>query len=271
MSGSLINHLMGLFVFVHDNCSFLYMFKNVSFLVILIFSSVISTKAITIEAHRTDSILCAQYRGMLAAESQIRYDSFSPLFKKSLLNALNTKESITYSWDSLSRLISIKESEDGKLKFFSWDDRCGGTWHSIHCIAQFKTQTGKVQLRDIGTDTSGKAGIYKDSYVYRVYGLNDSGIYLSFAWGTHGAGHEHQLIQVYKIVGENLLACDSCLPQNIDPIRECSRGSETTLTFNEETQILIFTELYLDGDIGFWKAGKEQIRLKWDGNKFTMQ
>jgi len=88
---------------------------------------------------------------MVAADYDLRYDSLAPAFKKQLSEQLTNPLTFDNSLDSLSKYLTIKTSTDKRIKFYSWDDIGGGTWHNTNCIAQFKTDNGEIIVQQLNT------------------------------------------------------------------------------------------------------------------------
>lgn len=207
---------------------------------------------------------------MLAADYDLRYDSLAPAFKRQLTEQLKNPITFDNSLDSLSKFLKIKTSADKQIKFYSWDDKEGGTWHNINCIAQFKTDNERIFVQQLNTESSDSVD-FTDSGIYEVYEIFINGMkyYLTFASGTHGSGHQHKIVQVFSITYDKLVKCKSCFADNNDLIIEYPRSDKANLVFNEETNEIFYSEFKLDDDIGFYRPTGKVITLKLINGKFT--
>src|SRR5690349_3050598 len=89
-----------------------------------------------------------------------------------MLNKLSNSSIFYHTLDSLSRYITIKTSPNGKVRFYSWDDLTGGSWHSINCVAQFVSTVGQVMVQRLSDGYEGLEGKFTDSKVYDINEIN---------------------------------------------------------------------------------------------------
>ncbi len=223
------------------------------------------------ELKEIDSLLTNNFRKMISAEPQLRYDSLSPAFKSQLLKYLANPITFRNEFDLLSKFITIKTSPDKKIKFYSWDDLTGGTWHNTSCVAQFEADNGKIVAQQINSGKEAELGEYVDSKIYEVFELNIEleKFFLTFAWGTHGSGHQHQIVQMFKIRGDTLVKCNSCFTDNKDLVIEYPRSDKANLIFDPIKNILYFNEFISDEEIGFNRPTGKTISLEFINGVFT--
>ncbi|MET6989183.1 hypothetical protein [Sediminicola arcticus] len=223
------------------------------------------------EFQEIDSQLTNNFKKMLSAESELRFDRLSPGFTKQILNFLANPVTFRNEFDSLSKYLTIKTSPDNKIKFYSWDDLTGGTWHNINCVAQFETDNGKIIVQQINSGKEAELGRYTDSEIYEVFELNTEieKLYLTIAWGTHGSGQQHQIVQIFRINGDTLLKCNSCFADNKDLVIEYPRSEKANLTFDPVKNILHFNEFKFDEEKGRYKATGKTISLEFINGVFT--
>jgi hypothetical protein len=212
---------------------------------------------------KIDGDLVKAYKRIINDDSDLRYDSFAPAFERQLIKELKKPVTFENSLDSLSKYISVVKSEDGKIKFYSWDDLTGGTWHHINCIAQFKSGNGKVMVHQLnGKDP------YSDSQIYKVYQIN-SGLkisYLTLGAGTYGNGHEHRIVQIFFITDDKLEKCNSCFTTKGDLIIVYARIEKANLAFDPKTLQLSYNE-FKESD-GFLLSTGKIITLKFTNGSF---
>jgi hypothetical protein len=215
---------------------------------------------------KIDRDLVKAYKKIINDDSDSRYDSFAPAFKRQLINELKKPVTLENSLDSLSGYITVIKSEDGKMKFYSWDDLTGGTRHNINCIAQFKSGSGKVMVRQLNGEDP-----YSDSRIYKVYQINSGSktLYLTLGAGTYGNGHEHRIVQIFSISSDKLEKCNSCFTKKGDLIIVYARIEKANLTFDPKTLQLSYNE-FKESD-GFLLSTGKTITLKFADGVFKPQ
>jgi hypothetical protein len=215
---------------------------------------------------KVDGDLVKAYKKIVSDDSDSRYQNSAPAFKRQLLNELKKPITLENSLDSLSKYITIVKSEDGKIKFYSWDDLTGGSSHNITCMAQFKAGNGSVMVQQLnGKDP------YSDSHIYRVYQIDNAlkTLYLTFGAGTYGNGHEHKIVQIFSIANDKLDKCNSCFTKKGDLIIVHARIEKAKLTFDPKTLQLSFNE-FKEHD-GFLLSTGKTITLKFKDGSFQPQ
>ncbi|MDU8886321.1 hypothetical protein RXV94_09130 [Yeosuana sp. MJ-SS3] len=219
---------------------------------------------------KIDNELAATFKAMKDADYQLRSESLAPLFKKELQEQLKNPITFDNSLDNLSKYLTIKTSPDKKIKFYSWDDLTGGTWHMINCLAQFQSNRGKIIVQQLNSGNEAEIGGYTDSKVYEIHEIivDNKTHYLTFAWGTHGFGNQHQIIQVFTISPNKLVKCTSCLPNNSDLVIEYPRSEESKLYFNPKSNEISYCEFTYDDDLGYYRSTGNSITLKLINGSF---
>lgn len=188
-----------------------------------------------------DEELTVLYKNM----QQERSDTVSDLFKKKLTYYLSSPLTFHNKLNSLYKLMIIVSSPDKKIKFYSWDDRLGGSWHSINALAQYKTNTNKIACQQIDTDDEAAKGGYTDSEIYKVNQITYKGMtyYVTFGWGTHGAGQQHEIIQLFKIAGKKIIRVKAFSRNRPYFAIEYSRSHELNLGFNKKDNSISIDEV----------------------------
>lgn len=225
----------------------------------------------TLDLQRIDNTLTNTFKIMIAADYNLRYDSLAPAFKQKLEEQLVNPITFNNSLDSLSKYVSVKVSPDKNIKFYSWDEIEGGTWHSINCFAQFKSDKGTIVVQQLNADSSSDSVDFTDSGIYEVYEIliNNTKYYLTFAAGTHGGGHQHEIVQIFSITSDKLVKCTSFFTTNTDLIIEYPRSEKLNLIFNQKTNEISYSEFKFDNEVGFYKSTGQVIRLKLKNGRFT--
>lgn len=209
----------------------------------------------------------------VVATSQEERSSAALLFETELLK--NLKSSVTFEnrLDSLEKYITIRTSNDKKLKFYSWDELAGGSWHSIICYAQFKTGDGHIIVQKVNSGESMENGDFTDSEAYEINELkiDNNTYYLTFSWGTHGSGRQHSRIEIYSIIADKLAPVFSLLPENKSITLEYPRVEKLNLFFDPIKKEINYNEFSLDGETGTYRKTGKLIILKLISEKFVYQ
>ncbi len=250
-------------------------FKIIKILLVLIFlSPYIGQKNVfcqTTELEKIDNELTTAFKIMIEADYRVRYDSLAPAFKKKLKNELSKRQTFYHSFDSLSKYISIVFSNDQRLKTFSWDEKSGGSWHSMAVFAQYKTKSGQIIAHQFNMNDDEMLVGYTDSKIYEIseITINNKKHYLTFAWGTHGCGKHHVIAQIFRIKGKNLIKCNECFEDSIDLVVIAQRGSKFNIRFNSKTNEISYNEYVFKDEYGYYYSTGSQVTLKLENNKFV--
>jgi hypothetical protein len=191
-----------------------------------------------------DRNLTSEYENMMNSDVSIRCDSLEPIFMRKLSTSLLNPATIKNKFDSLSEYILIRGSDDKKVRFFSWDNGCGGTSHIIHSLVQFIEGNGDIGIKKLSPGNEINGGGYLDCSYYEVHvvSINNSKVYITFAWGTHGEGLQFDRIQAFKIVGNQFRECKSYIMNKNDLVLEYRRGKKLNLHFNVTSNEITFNE-----------------------------
>jgi hypothetical protein len=220
---------------------------------------------------KIDNELTDAFKKLISADYDSHLnDSLRASFKKRLIKQLADPLTFNNSLDSLAKYVTIRTSADKLLKFYSWDDRSGGTWHALNCIAQLKLSNEKILVKQLNSGDEPATGEFTDSNVYAINEIADgkTKYYLTFGWGTHGSGNQHEIIRVFTISANKLTECNSCFPGKKSLVIEYSRTAESKLTFNTKTNEISYNEFVSDDDSGFYTPTGKIIKLKWRDGKF---
>ena len=155
---------------------------------------------------KIDAELSAEKGRFMDVDDQLRYDSVAPAFLAHLVQALRDPASFENPWVRLDSQVLIVRSADNRVRFFSWDPANGGTWHDMHSFAQYRGASGDVFVQQIDKAEGGEFSAFTDSEIYEVHDIEIAGKrhYLTFAYGTHGSGHQHKVAQIFSIEGFTL-------------------------------------------------------------------
>ncbi len=201
-------------------------------------------------SQKLDLDLTRDFNEMIGAwgDSWNHFDSLIQAFKKRIKKDLVTQTAFNSRFDSLSKEMHINRSKDKLLRIFSWDERSGGTWHVMCSFAQFKTESGSIRTKELGTGREMELGQYTDVIIQHIYDITikNKTHYLTIGWGTHGAGHHHSTAQVFSIEGEKLVKCKNCFEGRSDLVVVSGRSFNPTIKYDPLTQQLMYNEFFED-------------------------
>jgi hypothetical protein len=217
-----------------------------------------------------DRNLSDMYRQLLNAEYDKRYDSLAPAFKRNLIRYLSSPITLINSLDTLETLITIRQSPDKKVKFYSWDELTGGTWHEINSFVQFRSTGGKVLYRQLDTDKEMDDGGYTDSEIYEVHEIKEGLVtyYLAFGWGTHGSGSQHQVVYLFKIDGDRFVKCEAFNDKETELVFEYPRSDKLNLEYDDVTKTLSFDDFISNENEQLPRKSGKRTKLQFAKGRF---
>jgi hypothetical protein len=223
-------------------------------------------------AQKLDISLTNEFRKMQHEAFNDNWDDFDSLihaFKKRLKKELATGVGLDCKFDSLSKEMSIVQSEDKLMRIFSWDELSGGTWHDMAVFAQYRTSTGAIGAKQINSDREAELGEYTDVIISKIHmvKMRDKTFYLTIGWGTHGAGHHHMTAQMFSIEENKLVKCTDCFDSGADLVVVSGRGFDPGLTYDPLTKQISYNEFKEDEGGWMMPTGK-LIKLKLRENSF---
>ncbi len=215
-----------------------------------------------------DNALTGTYK-TLKKRPDLRCDSLAPLFKKQIIRHLINPLTFENSFDSLSKYISIEESADKRIKFYSWNEVTGGSHLNFASVAQFRTSNGQIRVKEINSDETASHSVGA-CIINQVHDINlgkENG-YLIFGWGTWGSGNQHRIIQIYTIQDDKLVKCRSLLNNRDDIVIEYRKRDKLNLTFNAATNEISYNEYEQGEEATFHERTGRVITLKLKNGKF---
>lgn len=217
-----------------------------------------------------DSILFNLYHSLQIAPAQIRYDSVAPKFRQTVVQYLSSPLTFNHKLDSLETVITIRQSPDKKIKFYSWDEMTGGTLHEINVFAQFKSNGSKISYQQIDTDKETETGGFTDSEIYSIHEIIEQGkvFYVTFGWGTHGGGNQHSIVQVFTLVNNQLIKCKAFHNNQTALVIEYPRVERPELIFDEQNKSISFNEFEYSEENQYAQRTGKRILLHFKNGKF---
>jgi hypothetical protein len=222
------------------------------------------------DLRKLDIELTAHFRTMMRAGYEARVDSLAPRFEERLLRVLATPESYHCAFDSLGSVMKIVRSADKRVRVFSWDEKAGGTWHDMAAFAHYRTDKGPMAVCRLDTGDEPLTGAFTDAIVYAIHqvSIDETTLYLTLGWGTHGAGHHHGIARLFRVAGERLIECDSCFQAGTHLVVQAPRSHRIDLAFDTATAIIAHNEFVLDGRSGFYRPTGRVVKLSLENGLF---
>jgi hypothetical protein len=131
-------------------------------------------------------------------------------------------------------------------------------------VAQFRADDGDVVVKEVSPGEEDRTGGFTDSGIGEIFEVkkDDTTYYITFGSGSHGSGHLHKIVQVFSIVGNELVKCTSCFSSEGDLVIEYPRSQLANLTFDPLTEEISYNEFLLNEDIGFYEPTGRVVKLK---------
>lgn len=217
--------------------------------------------------------LLVSMKKMMSADYSIRHDSLALSFKNILKSVLLKSEIIENPFDSLSTKLKIVQSIDGKLRTFSWDEMTGGSWCDMAAIAQYITPSKRIGVKQLDTDIEMELGGYTDVIIYQIYDIeiNDITHYLTFGYGNHGSGNHHEIIQIFRIEGNDLVQCNSCFVGIGELVIEASRGDKIDLLYDNAKHEISYNKFIANEETGRFYPTGEKVTWKLINGEFIKE
>lgn len=184
-----------------------------------------------LKLHRADSSLTEEYKLLMSSVLSERHDSILKAFQEHFLQELQGGLLFSRDLDSLSKYVKIVSSPTKMVKFYSFDNYTGGTWHDMTVFVQYMyKKEGRLgiysEVLPIAVNQAEGENNFTDALIYEVYevSINGKKNYVTFGLGTHGSGMQHNIVQVFTR-GQNgiLIKNDSCFADGPDLVIEYPR------------------------------------------------
>lgn len=236
----------------------------------LLLFTISTTSYSQVSSRSIDLELSGIYKNLQNPDNyELRHDSLTAFFKERMKAYLSSPLTFDHKLDSLETLITIRQSHDKKIKFYSWDELTRGTWHDINAYAQFRSGNA-VSFQQIDNDEEMEDGGFTDSQIYAVHQVTgkSSTFYITFGWGTHGSGNQHSIIQVFTIESGKLIKCRSFDNGKSELVIEHSRSAKAELEFNQRNNSISFKEFKQTDNEPFASETGKRVVLVFDNGSF---
>lgn len=212
-------------------------------------------------------------------EASYGYEDSVLAFKEAVMAYLRDGVSWNCSTNDTSRLRSVW-APDSAFRVLSWDEVTGGSYHDMAAIVQQPARNGTCSVLVLDPwvpDAVEAQHSMENVSVYRVDKLTDvqPPTYLLFGWGTHGGGHQHQTIQVFRSTPDGIERCMDCFTDDRSYSVEYPCADTVDLTFDARTNTIShsgFRDSTGEGEVdGFKHATGKRVRLVWSGDRFIIK
>ncbi len=204
-----------------------------------------------------------------------RYRGVRDSLKNEFVEALSSEIPITQDLPRLAEKVRICTSSDAQIRFFSWDERSGGTMHDMAVIAQFVGEEGEV-LTQVMDERSGAEISNQNTPPDIVFGEihrlpTTPARYLCLGWGTYGSGHHHEAARVLEIQVDQLVDCQDCFAGDRYLTVVAARVDSIGLRFDPASLQLTHQLFERDEEIGFMRATGEQVVWRLSEGRFVRE
>jgi len=245
------------------------------FLIIFVFGAFANQSNAQSKIKEAEQKIVALFKETKIVAYDTLYQKVVPQIRKEIKSVLAKKESWNHDFTALSKYVRITISPDKKIRTFGWDDRTGGSWHSMQSFIQFKIndEVYIYSFQDENFDQSVieevNNEVFKDAVILKIYPIGKG--YLFEAYGTHGSGHHHKVLAYYSIEKDGLMRKSVFDNDESIYVFKIPRGYELNIKVDTEKQQITHQEFVLDDEIGFFQPTGKKVLLTFNGKKFVKQ
>ncbi|BDS11006.1 hypothetical protein [Aureispira anguillae] len=201
-----------------------------------------------------------------------RQQIFGKKLKRQIMFALLQKGSYYYPFFRLRRYIQMVESQDKKIRIFSWDGMVGGNWRKMYSIAQFRGVQNQSYFK-ILSDGEQIVHRYQDVCIHAIHQVpapqNNGSYYVVIGKGSHAKGQQHTTVRVFYFSHNELLECSDCFEQGETYWTiNSSIYYPIDLTYDSKRKQIRYLKPTYDPKTGNRQRGRYH-RLYWREGKFS--
>lgn len=145
-----------------------------------------------------------------------RQQIFGNKVKHQMMFVLLQEGSYYHPFLRLQQYVKIVESQDKKIRVFSWNGMAQGNWQKSYAIAQFRDVKNQARFQ-ILSDGQQVVENYHDVCIEAIYQLPNSqnkGIYYAMVGrGSHAKEQEHMVVRLFYFAHNELLECTYCFEE----------------------------------------------------------
>lgn len=211
-------------------------------------------------------------------ESSYAYEDSVHAFKEAVVAYMAESAAWNCSPSDTGSLLSVV-APDSVFRVLSWDEVTGGSFHDMASVMQFPKKNGACAVLVLDPSSPGaleEQHIMENVSVYRVDMLADvePPTYLLIGWGTHGGGHQHQTVQVFRRTAIGIERCLDCFPGDRSYCVEYPRGDTLELVFDARTNTISHNGFRDANGVevdGFKYPTGKRVSLIWAGERFMQK
>ncbi len=201
-------------------------------------------------------------------------------FKAKMLKYTKTASTLKYKFGELQKEITIKTSEEGKFRAYSWDRLDGGTMHFFETVYQFQAKDGKVYSQAVKTEEGNAGGFVNDIFSIETKLGN---IYLVCSYAIGSTQDRYEGVGLLKIDGNNLndkvklfktksgLTNSIGFSYNFFSVLDKKRDNDDLILYDKKTKVLKIPVVIEDKEFGNGRVTDKFISYKFNGTYFVKQ
>ena len=213
----------------------------------------------------TDELLSRSFQVFQSADVELAYHIL-PFLRERFIQELDDSSSFSNPFDSLSNFIDIRLTPDSLLKTYCWSERNGACCHTSATFAQFRTNSGHVNLVDLEELEEGVEEVF-------ITGLHQLEIqkkthYLVLGWGTCCGGKHYSTARVYEVLNDSLVKSGSVFNDESEIYAGANRSQKIEMVYSAESGILSYYSYKFNEDTGFYTEDQSLVQWKLTRNGF---
>lgn len=246
--------------------------------ILILLTALFSPLALAQSCQEQDQKIAQAYTDMVKFGSYgtSEWDKFEPAYERFyefLPNYLAQPDSVLCNFAQTKQAgVKIRQSDDKKIRTFSWDQETGGTLHEFDSLWQYQDQKGNWKL----TEGEGQN-------IIQVFtaNLNDKTYYWLVEYGIAFGRLHGTSATLYQIKDElepaKLIKTSTLTHQigySFDPSSEYDLAFEKRnnhIRYDEKNKVLSFPVIIQTKEYEYGKVTKKRIRYQFNGEYFVRQ
>lgn len=246
--------------------------------ILILLTALFSPLALAQSCQEQDQKIAQAYTDMMKFGSYgtSEWEKFEPAYERfyeRLPNYLAQTDSVLCDFAQTKQAgVKVLQSDDQKIRTFSWDQETGGTMHEFDSLWQYQDQKGNWKL---------KRGEGKNIILIFTANLNDKTYYWLVEYGIafgrlHGTSAT--LYQINDELEPAKLIKTSTLTHQIgysfDPSSEYDVDFEkrnNDILYDDKSKVLSFPVIIQTKEYEYGKVTKKRIRYQFNGEYFVRQ
>lgn len=204
------------------------------------------------------------------------WDKFEPAYKRFydlLLTYLAQPDSVLCDFVQTKQAgVQIRQSDDRKIRTFSWDQETGGTLHEFDSLWQYQAQKGNWKI----TEGEGKniIQVFTANLNGKTYNwLVEYGIAFGRLHGTSATLYQiNDELEPARLIKTSTLTHQ--ISYSFDPSSEYDVDFEkrnNDILYDDKSKVLSFPVIIQTKEYEYGKVTKKRIRYQFNGEYFVRQ